>query len=614
MTSKVERSSNGISWQLVSFFLAISFGVVGFAATKALLKLPDNASCNNISLWFTSATNRIYCAQLKAEKDTVEDLLAAIDLLEVMPDSHPLNHEFNRYIKDWSNDILDLAQKDLNQGKLEAAIAIARQIPQNEENKELIENKISRWEKTWAKGRKIEAQIEEELRESQWNKAFLVAVKLLNVNSYYWQEVRYQEMVITINLAREENKQLDSAYKSIKRGGLNSLLETIDVAGEISPESYSYNEAQKLIAQAEEELLEIAEDALDRQDWSDLSELANRISASSELKAQAIDWTKLARAGKNVELGTITGVELAITEAQQITNNSTVYAQAQSLITDWSQQKEDLAHLASARNLARTGEIGDLNAAIAKARLVRSGNTLYNEAQREIQSWQREIQVIEDTPILAQAKEFARNNTVQGWQSAINQANNISSNRVLYSEAQNLVREWRSNIQTVEDRPVLQQAIALGNSGNYQDAINVASKIGRGRSLYTESQRNIRKWRIEINAEQNLNTAYRIAKANDEQSLLRAINIARRIPSTSSVSFQARQATNLWSEQILNKAQRMADTYALNDIEKAIRIANMIPRGNSAYSRAQLKIEDWKRRLYPASNSNQSPLQQTNFN
>ena len=346
--------------------------------------------------------------------------------------------------------------------------------------------------------------------------------------------------------------------------------------------------------------------------WSQLSKLANEISTSSRLREQAIDWNILARAGRNVELGTVSGVEIAIAEAEQISSDSKIYPQVSALIEDWNQQKEDIAYLASARNLARTGDIGDLKAAIARAELVRSGNTLYGDAQREINSWRREIQVIEDRPIIDQGKMLARNNTVQGWQSAIGQVRQISSNRALYSEARELIRQWQTNIETSEDRPVLQNAISLGNRSQYQEAINVASQIGRGRALYPEAQAKIRSWRIEINAKQNLDTAYRIARRDDEQSLLRAINLARRVPQSSSISFQSRQAINLWSEQMLDIAQRMADTYSLSAIEKAISIAQMIPRGNSAHTRAQNRIRIWRQELYPSLNID-TPLQETNF-
>ena len=603
-----------VSWQFFSFVLAISFGGIGFVATRALLNLPDRDNCSNLSVWFASATNRIYCAQLQAEKNTVEDLLGAIDLLKDLPKDHPLNHEFTRYIKEWSGNILSLAQNNLAQGNLESAIAVARQIPLNEGNKEIIEEKIQKWRDIWKKGQAIEVEVQDKLREAQWNQAFLIAVKLLNVNNEYWKDTRYREMVDTIELAKEESKQLDDAYVSVRVEGIDSFLKTIEIASEIPESSYSYNEAQKLIAEAEEGILKIATKLLDKKNWSKLIELANEISTTSELKSQAIDWKTLARAGKNVELGTISGVELAIVEAEQISSDSKIYVQARELIKDWSAQKEDIVYLASARNLARGGELTDLNAAIAKAKLVQQGNSIYTEAQQEIKSWRKEIQIIEDTPLLAQAQQFALSNTVQGWQSAISQANRISSNRALYSEARDLIREWRVKIETTEDRPILQKAIALGNRNKYQEAINAANGIGRGRTLYGEAQSQVRKWRIEIVAQQNLDTAYRIAQRNDEQSLLRAINLARRIPLSSSVGFQSRQSIDLWSERMLNIAQKMADTYSIPDLEKAIRVAQMIPRNNSAFNRAQQRIKQWKGQLYPSLNNNvKTPLQETDF-
>ena len=612
MTIKAQSNNWKISWQLVTVLLVISFGGAGFMATKALLKLPDNANCNNISLRFKSATNRIYCAQLIAEKNTVEDLLTAITLLDGFRENHPLAHEFNRYMKDWSNDILALAQQDLDQGKLESAIVIARKIPQNAENKDIIEEKVNRWREIWEKGNAIEAQINSELKQAQWNEAFLVAVKLLNIDNSYWKETRYREIVNTIDLAKEENKTLENAYLTLEKGGLDNFLETITIASQIPESSYSYEEAQELITQAEDELLEIANQFLDEQNWQELSRLANNISTNSRLHPQAMDWNTLARAGQNVDLSTVSGVELAIAEAEQISSDSAIYFQAQALIKDWLVQKEDIAYLASARSLARSGEIADLNAAIAKAELVARGNTLYPEAQKEILSWQREIQIIEDSPLLTQARELAGSNTVDGWQNAIIQASRIGYNRALYPEAKELIQKWQRSIQTVEDRPILDKAVALGNSGKYQQAINTAININRGRALYTEAQTNIRKWRMEINAQRNLSTAYRIARSNNEQSLLRAINLARRIPRTSSVGYQSSQAINTWSAQMLNKAQRLADSYSIPDLEKAIKIAGMIPRGNSTYTRAQNRINQWKKRLYPSLNT-QTPIQETNF-
>lgn len=609
MRSKIQLNLSNIkvSWQLVSVILALGFGVVGFGATSVLLRLPTNPSCNRISLFFSSATNRIYCAQLEAEKNTVDDLLNAIALLQVLPPDHPLSNEINRFTTQWSEDILTLADEQFNGGNLEEAIAIARRIPSTVASYDLVEDKISSWTEIWQQGEKIKEDVEKELRNSQWNRAFLTAVNLLNVKNEYWQTTKYQEIVKTINLAREESKQLDGAYITLRRGGLENYLETITIASVISASSYSYNEARQLIEKAEEGINALAEEYLTSRNWDGLADLAGKIPDVSNLKKTAEDWKILASAGKNANLSTVSGMELAIAEVEQIASDSPVYVKSRELLSGWSNQKEDLTRLASARDLAKSGDIESLQSAIGLAELIKQDNELYREARREISQWTREIQTIEDRPIIATAQELAMGNNVDAWKSAINEARKIAPNRALSSEATDLIRGWQSQIEIVEDRPTLDNAIALGNSNNYQEAINVASRIGRGRALHQEAQTNIRRWRGEITAQQDLQRAYQIAQNNDHQSLSQAINIARRIPANSSVSVQSRQAVNMWSEQILLVARRTADVYSPPTLENAISIARMIPRESSVYSTAQQQISRWQNFLSNP-NTNQDPL------
>lgn len=612
MNTNTESNNWKISWQLLSLILAISFGGVGFLATTFLLRLPSNPSCNRISLFFSSATNRIYCAQLQAEKNEVDSLLKAIALLEELSPNHPLRNEINRYTKEWTEDILKLAQEQLNQGKLEEAIATARKIPATLESYTIVEETIAKWNKIWEKAEIIQEEIETELKNSQWNKAFLAAVQLLNIDNDYWQTTKYQEIVKTINLAREESKQLDGAYITLRRGGLDNYLKTIEIASAIAPSSYSYNEANKLIAEAENQITDMAVKLVDNHSWGELGDLASKIPEQSKLKSQARDWTMIASAGKNANLSTVSAMELAIAEAEQIPSDSKIYPKTRELLQSWAAEKEDLTYLANARDLARSGSIGDLNAAITKAQLVRNDNPLYQEARQEISRWQREIQIQEDKPILAKAKELALGNNLQAWQNAINQANQIKSDRPLYAEASDSIREWRRNIETVEDRPILDQAVALSNRSDYQQAINIASRIGRGRALYTESQNEIRRWRREMNAQEDLQRAYQTAQNSDPQSLSSAINIARRIPSSASIEGQSRQAIDRWSEQLLMTARRTAGDYSLNSIEQAIKIAEMIPSGTSAYNQAREQIRNWRQELTPSLNYQIQPINSNN--
>lgn len=593
MTSKTNLKKNLFSWQLICAVLVLFFGGVGFAATSMLLRLPTNNSCNNFALLFSSVTNRLYCAQLRADTNTVEGYLDAIGLVSNLPEDHPLINEVNRYITMWSDRILAMAEEKYHQGDMEGAIATAEKIPTREANQEIIAEKIAEWKATWEEGESIIADIEERLRRGQWNQAFLASVRLLDLNSVYWSSTKYDEMVQTITLAQEESSELDEAFASMRRGGIDNYVKIIEIASRVSSSSFSYDRAMELARDAETKIVDIVKDFIDDNNWTEISRIARQIPNNSPLKDKANDWTSLASAGRNANLNTISGLNLALSQLDKISSNSGVYVESRELRRRWNLQKEDLVYLTEAKDLARPGNINSLQQAIARAEFISNSNPLYSEAQREIRRWTREIQIKEDQPYLNRARELASRNTVSGWQEAIAQAQMIEPNRALHSEARNLIGQWRGNIQRIEDQPILDRAIALGSESRYQEAINVASGIGSNRALHSEAQSRIAAWRREITARQNWQEASQIAQNRDAQSLSRAITIARRIPSSTDVSAQSRNAVNTWSEQLLAIARRT------NSLQEAINIAEMIPSGTSAHNAARRDIQEWRARLTP---------------
>ena len=599
MTTKTHTRSLFSAWQLWGALLALIFGGIGFMATSLLLRLPNNPNCHKMYLPFTSASNRIYCAHLQADQETVEGFLAAIALLEELPKNHPLREEINRYITQWIQEILAIGEQKFHDGELDEAIKIARTITHQIENYPMVEAKIDTWRYIWQQGEKVEIEIERQLRLSDWNQAFLAAIELLNVSNDYWQITKYQDLINKVTLARQESKKLDGAYIALRRKGIDDLLEAIKIASKILPSSYAYTEATNIIEDAKTKLLEHAQNMIDNQQWSELSELANSTSGKMEFEEQAKDWELLASAGRSADLGTSSGLELAIAEAGRIETTSFIYLQTQQLIETWQLQQEDLAYLVKARYVAQPGKVSNLSEAIAYAKLIGANHPLYAEAQQEISNWQRKIEVIEDKPLLDRARQIANGNTISSWQQAINQAALISSNRVLSSEAQGLIERWKRNIQTTEDRPFLDQAIALATNGNYPAAIDAARQIRSGRVLYGKAQEKIRGWRREIKAERDLERAYQIARANTPELLLQAINIARAIPSSTKVAGPTRLALDRWSEKLLTIARNTANYNEKYTLQQAINIAEMIPHGTSAYDRARKEIFTWQNQLKP---------------
>jgi hypothetical protein len=603
------------SWQVWGILLALTFGGIGFAATNFLFSLPSNAKCDRFLLLFSSATSRIYCAQLQAEQQTVTGLLKAIAIVEKLASDHPLRGEIDRYVREWSQEILSIGEQKFQEGNLDEAIEIAKQIPTNVPDHSDVTRKIEYWREIWQKAEAIDIDLEKELRLGQWNKAFLVATEFLNLPNQYWQTTKYQETVNKINLAREESKELDAAYVALNRGGASNLLEAIKIANKVAPSSYSYDQAQQIIEDANEQIVEYALDLFENQRWSELAELASQIPHNLEdLTEQAEDWSLLASAGQNATLGTVSGLDLAIAQASNIDLTNPIYQETQNLIKNWEIEKEDLAYLAEARNLAFPGDINDLSQAIAKAELISANNPLYGEARREIKKWQRKIETIEDQPMLSRAQQLAQGNNIQSWQQAINQASQIRANRALYSEAQSLISKWKRNIQNQEDQPFLSRAIALANNGNYRDAINTASQIRVNRVLYPEAQTKIRLWRRQIQAQQDLQQAFTLAQNNTPESLLKAINIARGIPSSTDVKEQSRQGIERWAEQMLAIARKNAQVGTKMSIQEAINIADMIPYGTSAYQSARQEISQWQQQLKPPLVIPPlTPIQETNY-
>ena len=614
MTTKTHTRSLLFSWQLWGALLALMFGGIGFMATSVLLRLPSSPNCHKTYLLFTSATNRIYCAQLQAEQETVEGLLAAIALLEELPKDHALRGEINRYVTQWTEKILALGAKEFHDGKLDEAISIASKIPDQVNNYHLVEAQIDTWRSIWQQGEEAEIEIEKQLRLSNWNQAFLASIKLLNVPNNYWKINKYQDTVNKITLAKQESKKLEGAYIALRTQEIDNLLKAIKIAAKIAPSSYTYTEASQIIEEAKTKLIEYAQNLIDNQQWSNLSELASNIPEEVEFQKQAEDWQLLATAGRSADLGTVSGLELAIAEADRIEVTSFIYHQSQQLVHTWQLQIEDLAYLVKAREAAQPGNISNLSEAIAYAKLIGVNHPLYKEAQLEIRNWQRKIEVIEDQPLLDRAKQIASGNNVRSWQQAINQAHLISANRALSSEAQGLIRQWRRNIQREEDQPFLNRALALASKGNYSAAIDVASKIGSGRVLYGQAQRKIRGWRQEIKAARDLDQAQQIAKANTPESLLRAINITRAIPASTSVASRSRLALNRWSEELLAIARNTADYTVKYSLQEAIKIAEMIPPGTSAHDAARKEIFTWRNQLKPPLVIPPlAPVQETNF-
>lgn len=682
------------NWLFWTVFGLVGYTAAGFASLSMLVKLPESPKCSTISWATASASVRLECARAAADKHTVDDLLRAIALVKDLPKNHPLRDDIDKHIEDWSTEILQLADVMFQEGKMTEAISVARQIPPNTSASKLVEEHIQDWQSVWAKGEEIYQRAEELLRGSYWHDAFLHAARLTNLDNKFWATTKYEELVGLIQAGKEDSSKLDKAYQLLRRGGLENLAAAISIAEKVNAQSYAYQEAQKLIAKCGDALIELAQGKLAERNWQDTLDVVAKIPSAMRSKPEVQELTDLATAMSQADQGMRTDLERAIALAQKIQPNSKFYLQAQQSIVRWQVEIGDVTSLQRAQELADVGGANNLKAAIAEAQKIGNSNPRAGEARSQIDRWQQQIEISEDQPYLDRAIQIADAGTPNALQQAIAQAGKIRSGRTLYpeaqerirqwtyqiqsqqdqptldravfqansgnitsaidtaqrirpgrllygeaqdrirqwsrqsqsledrpfldraiseanagnlsgaivsaqeiregralySEAQSRIRQWNRQIQQIEDRPYLDQANAEADAGNFSNAIVIAQQIGSGRALYGEAQSQVRRWQREIQSQDNLQTAYQLASPGNPEALVQAIQTARQVPSSSKSRPEAKAAINRWSTQLFIAAQEVG----VSDISNAIALTQAIPPGTDVYQSAQQQIQIWQ--------------------
>lgn len=585
------------NWILWGIFLTFIPGGVGFFAMGTLLKLPTIPNCPAISRPFVSAAVKLHCAQISASKQNVNDLLQAIAIVSKIPNDHPLRGEIDRFSTQWSQDILRLADESFQTGNLEDAIGIARKIPQNLPAYQLVNEQISKWESIWAEADGIYKTAEAEVRERRWQTAFMLSARLLRVNNDYWSSIKYDQLNNLITSTREDGDKIGEAESLANTKVVDNLVQAIKISESIGSNSYLYEKAQELIPEIGRKMLDLARASLDKRDANKALEIARQIPDKARLQSEVEDFMALTDARRSAWIGTLSGLETAIFQAQQVDPSKPIYGEAQELIARWQLEIEDVARLEKARTLASQGTIEYLTAAIAEIQLISNNNNpRAAEARTEINRWRRQVETIEDRPILERAQQLAWLNDINSLQAAISEASRIGRGRALYSEAQKKINGWTATVQRIQDQPYLDQARMLARSGDLNAAINTAQPIASsGRALSGAANQAIQDWQGQLRARENWNRAREVAVAGTPEALSQAIGIAERIPRNSTLRMDANIAVNQWSQQLFDIARSQGDV----NILRAIETAKLIPRSSSVYSRAQQQIQNWQSFLNP---------------
>lgn len=588
-------------WLAVSLMMSVG---MGFVAISSLLNLTSQSNCSKIFWPTASANDRFFCAQEAASKRTADDLLRAIELVNALPQDHPLRPRINGQIDRWSQDIIKLGNASFQEGKLEEAIAIARKVPQNVPAYATVQKQIEKWQSIWSDAEKIYRTAEDHLRQEDWALAFRQATLLLDSGNTFWESAKYEELTKVIQATRAEGNKLVKARNTASDGSLDNLVTGIKLAQGIGQNSYLYQSANKLIAEFSKKIMAIAQKRLQAGDWQQAAAIANQIPEAGNLKEQIQDFNLLASATAQGVTGSVDGLSKAIEIAQKLNSGRPLYKQAQDLVGRWQQEMADVKVLDLASRLAAPGGVNDLRAAIAQLQTVPESNPRRAEVRSQISRLSRQIELLEDSPYLQRANDLANTGDPNSLEAAVAQASRIAQGRALYGEAQGKIQAWIERRQRLQDQPFLERAQQLAARGNLAEAIEMARRIRSGRVLYEEARSNIRNWESQFQGEQGLQSARQAAQAGTADALQSAISLALQVPDSSSLRWQATEAIDEWSQRILAIGMEQSSS----DVAGAIATLKKIPSGSRVFEQARSQIQVWEQSLNPAAAESPAPV------
>jgi hypothetical protein len=512
-------------------------------------------NCENAFWPFASASFRIYCAQAAADQQDLEKLLWAIRLLNELPQDHPLRPDIDRRIEDWATKVLDLAEITFQKGDLARAMQFAEQIPEQTSAYPLVEGRVARWQEIWDEGDIIYRRSVAALGDEDWRKAFAISLGLMEINNKYWSDLQFQKLNQRIVIAQKDAAKVGQVKRLIAVGGLDNLKQSLDILAELPPSSDFLKSASSLRNKIGGELLEIAVAALANEDLTTALAAAERVPSGTPRWAAAQDMITLAKADALAMSDLPSDLQQAMQMAQGIGVDRPMHLLAKERMFAWLSDMHGLQVLQQAQQKAQPGDMRSLEAAIQIARQMPATLSGFRQrmVEQQIGVWESRFLVLQDQPILDQARQLAERGSPESLQEAMRVAAQIPAAHPLQFDARLLIAEWQAKLVNLTQPPDAQ--------------------VGGSQALLAQ--------------------ASDLAAQGTPAALAEAIVTANQVSADSSRRAEADALMTEWSKMILDLAQRQA----VSSYEQAIAIAQQVPPVSSLYNDAQAMIRDWQAQL-----------------
>jgi len=545
----IGEGKGGWGWSILWVTVLMVCGGTGVYAVKFLATVPPLPNCKEITT-LSADGERLYCAHNAASTGSLDQLWASIELVESWSSSHPLYAEAQRLMGQWSQAILVQARQEMHMGNMQSAVATLSQISASSPVYGEAQSYIADWQAIWEEGEKIEKVVLKEIEGKKWQSALNKLQLFSNVNNPYWKRKRFGELRNMIASEKQAWKDLAQARRKAQYNSAEELEAAINLARGIGIKSYARPEAQGEMARWSRRLIDMARKKLAEGRFAEAISIAGRVPQDTALYQEAQDSIMLSRAQELAAKEDIVSWLEANKIAGQIGPDSPLYSQAQGKMKSWDRNVQDQMQIQFANAIANVGQPVTYSMASEVAQMVEKDRPRRIQAQTQIAHWRKEIQRIEDRPLIMRARQLAQTETISGLRAAVTEASLVKLGRPQRIEAQTLIAEWNQRIEVMEDKPILARASSLADKGNLQEAIEEAQKIAPDRVLYSEAQEAISGWDEEIKIAQDretLDDGYYLASMGRYTA---AIQTASSINWSRPLYYEAQDAIAIWRSEL----------------------------------------------------------------
>ncbi|MFE4108311.1 hypothetical protein [Almyronema epifaneia] len=545
-----------LAWPMLWLFLLVGSSAVGLWAIALLTRIPPLPNCEEISR-LSADSDRLYCAKTAAASKAPDHLVAAIELVAPWGERHPLHTEAAPLLKQWSTDLMTVARRRVNQGELEAALALASKIPEQAENYKDAQSTMTVWQREWETGQAVTQTVQSAITNKNWERANEKLQDLKSLYTDYWVRHQFQALKSQIELESQGWQQLEQARQLAKTGEIDQLGEAIALAQTVNLQSQAWKAAKADVDSWSESLLMYSFRQWELGNLEAAIEAVQQVPADPTLVPEAQDLIQFAQAQKLVssltawepQIGDLFNLMEAISAVQQIQPSSPFYEDAQAQLETWQQEFQDVLQLQTATWVANLGQLPTYQYATQQAQRINPERPRRQQAQTLVAHWQKQIEQIEDRPYLQRATQLARTGTVAAYQAAIAEAQKVALGRALRIEAQTRIASWTSQIQVIQDQPILKEANTLAADGKLKEAIAAAQRIQPDRALYDQAQTAVQEWTAQIQIAEDRPILAAARELAYQGSLTAAINRAAQIGPGRALYGEARSAIANWSAE-----------------------------------------------------------------